>query len=660
MDPIRHCAIRRARRTAQIHTELAVYERIITGHQGEIRTLRSQLNACAPVARIPTEILQEIFRLATDATKGSASNLVLGQICRHWRDVALGCGNIWSNIVADNLTTQPAMVEALLLRSRGALLDVRFVQTVWERKPLRAPQSTPDHATVGMADESPESCPEVIIFQPRGLEAYLLQALPRMRSLDLTLFGSEYRRLALLLSTPAPRLRNLSLSLSDNAYTTRAHLSTLVGTLSLHLPDLRTLNLHGFDARFAMALAEPLRSVTSLALRMSHEGPAGLPLDGNELLLALQSMTSLSSLDLGSQLFPLILPGSTVDCEALVDLRHLKNLRLSGEVPHLVWYLEHFMLWPSVNLDLGVFDKIPVPMDGYATLGRHLAQVFFPPAHAGYGTMKPLDHAGCFWTQGHPRRAQDMPSIFHVFISASPDIVPAFHAGINANQSAEYSIRPLDNWEKVEEAFDEMHDRRSELALERTLHIWMIDTTIRRSPRGERVESIWAQLPLQDVHTLLLDGAPAENYDDSLLFDNHQLLPTFLNFAFAMTSVTQVVARRWTPTWLRELLAPSRMEYLVPELHWTAPAPFPSLKSLTFIEPPLPNTTDLDPVMVDYVVQNHRDKQRQLAGELGEILQVRKLVVQAEVPSPQIEMLSRVSGHGEFKIGVRRPQSGSH
>ncbi|TFK65686.1 hypothetical protein BDN72DRAFT_772957, partial [Pluteus cervinus] len=88
-----------------------------------IRDLHSKRNAISPIYRLPPEILIRIFHFFQRTVTGentdfSEAEKYLGwsivlQVTQHWRDVALGSPELWSNIVVND----PRWIEKCLERS---------------------------------------------------------------------------------------------------------------------------------------------------------------------------------------------------------------------------------------------------------------------------------------------------------------------------------------------------------------------------------------------------------------------------------------------------------------------------------------------------------------------------------------------------------------
>lgn len=90
----------------------------------------------APIRRLPDEILAEIFNLTVDDRRLSDRSfrchlqpLVLGQICRHWREVSLSTPAIWSQIEIDfsEIEKRAPMINLFLERAKITPLSLRLM-----------------------------------------------------------------------------------------------------------------------------------------------------------------------------------------------------------------------------------------------------------------------------------------------------------------------------------------------------------------------------------------------------------------------------------------------------------------------------------------------------------------------------------------------------
>ncbi|KZT23914.1 hypothetical protein NEOLEDRAFT_1242861 [Neolentinus lepideus HHB14362 ss-1] len=106
-------------------------EEKISEHYTEIIGLRRRLNALLPTARLPPELLAEIFLAYMNTHENSAfysfsryeyhRRFYIAQVCQHWRQVALEDPRLWANI---DLSAGPRYVKEMLFRSKKAPLAI--------------------------------------------------------------------------------------------------------------------------------------------------------------------------------------------------------------------------------------------------------------------------------------------------------------------------------------------------------------------------------------------------------------------------------------------------------------------------------------------------------------------------------------------------------
>ncbi|KAI0037473.1 hypothetical protein FA95DRAFT_1477439, partial [Auriscalpium vulgare] len=96
-----------------------------------LATLDTEINACAPVSRLPPELLCRIFSDLVglevdfapelDGFPSSMPWVRLSHVCRHWRDVALNDPTFWARL---QLPLPPRWADAIISRSQGAPLSI--------------------------------------------------------------------------------------------------------------------------------------------------------------------------------------------------------------------------------------------------------------------------------------------------------------------------------------------------------------------------------------------------------------------------------------------------------------------------------------------------------------------------------------------------------
>ncbi|KAJ7609218.1 hypothetical protein DFH06DRAFT_1346531 [Mycena polygramma] len=195
---------------------------------------QDELEACLsliiyPVLSLPVEITSHIF-LCCLPTHGcvvpSPSNvpLLLAQICRHWRDVALNTPQLWNSICGEHKIPPYALFRSWLTRAKGSSLSL------------------------GLAESVPAATFDLIL-------SYAGQ----IQNLDLRLSTEDFHRLC---SSPLPRLQRLATN----------HVSyAALREISKHTP-LRELRLRdSWYADISANLSFPLLTNLELAAEISTE-----------------------------------------------------------------------------------------------------------------------------------------------------------------------------------------------------------------------------------------------------------------------------------------------------------------------------------------------------------------------------------------------------
>lgn len=187
------------------------------------KEVEASKNARLPAVRLPPEVLQHIFRLASlqtkDVTRSPTSTLlatgdiwslaepvptkvaILASVCRRWRSVALADSTLW-NTISDRRDRRPLVVSQ---GSRSAALELRLL-------------ASPSHE----------------------LRALLQSDGHRVRAIDWDKANARRTDLALL-AAPACRLEKLVLSMNRHLPHVDAH--TLSAWLAPQAPSLRQLTL---------------------------------------------------------------------------------------------------------------------------------------------------------------------------------------------------------------------------------------------------------------------------------------------------------------------------------------------------------------------------------------------------------------------------------
>ncbi|KAJ3509050.1 hypothetical protein NMY22_g16424 [Coprinellus aureogranulatus] len=83
----------------------------------ETRVLRALYNSKMPIAHLPPEVLCEIFMylpLVEEPERETLSRFLVGQVCQRWRNIALECTELWSEISFD---CSREVTQAMIARS---------------------------------------------------------------------------------------------------------------------------------------------------------------------------------------------------------------------------------------------------------------------------------------------------------------------------------------------------------------------------------------------------------------------------------------------------------------------------------------------------------------------------------------------------------------
>ncbi|KAJ8093106.1 hypothetical protein PM082_020589 [Marasmius tenuissimus] len=214
-------------------------------------------------ARIPIELLQDIFRIGLDlfpAVHGSVAPLLYGQVCRRWREVAYSTPELWSSIHIAVPLTVTAKDRADALISKNSILSDLVASWLAraDERPLRISlfskaTSVDDQITRFLADFLSRisgyfgqctylrfSLPlECLNFMASNKEEMPMLETVILFNLSMPAFFSPLtvNPGALATLTLAPKLRNLSLSSPpDGPFRPTANWASL-STLALDVSD---------------------------------------------------------------------------------------------------------------------------------------------------------------------------------------------------------------------------------------------------------------------------------------------------------------------------------------------------------------------------------------------------------------------------------------
>ncbi|KAI0741685.1 hypothetical protein C8Q80DRAFT_1195661 [Daedaleopsis nitida] len=307
-----------------------VIEADIEEHVQTIIQLKRRLNTHTEIARLPAEILSEVFLhicrhtyetqqdMLFNATSDTyylrispASWIVVAHICHAWREIALSTPRLWSYIVG----TQQAYLNELVARSKKAPLHITAA----------FPLYTPSDGRLQALEQI------VTSHTSRLVELYLSASLPMIRDICQKLCDTA----------SAPLLRSLVLCepLSHHSWNTDS--PHILRSLSPQaLPALHTLD----SRRLKFAWDEPIFSATALTKLVVYGRQDSQDVMGSfeSLLIALQGMTFLETLELDDAI-----PKLPVDITSIlppprkITLPHLQHLSITSNGPDCANLLGH-------------------------------------------------------------------------------------------------------------------------------------------------------------------------------------------------------------------------------------------------------------------------------------------------------------------------------
>ncbi|KAK7685811.1 hypothetical protein QCA50_011157 [Cerrena zonata] len=220
--------------------------RRILEHDIEVETkkvvdLKIRLNQLVPIARLPPELLSEIFLqcITMNApnnrlfhrTMSHTSRWKVTQVCHYWREVALHCPSLWSQIEVSGPETD--CISEMLTRSKKASLTV--------------------HAD---------------IFDPRDTKGVkkVLSEVDRIKSLEISAVRTAFTDVFDTPPTSAPRLKRIVIR---NASASADDIPPFFSNCSL--PSLQVVQLYNFPIPFTHPFfASTLTRLVFVAFASAH------------------------------------------------------------------------------------------------------------------------------------------------------------------------------------------------------------------------------------------------------------------------------------------------------------------------------------------------------------------------------------------------------
>ncbi|KAI0640809.1 hypothetical protein C8Q79DRAFT_1122856 [Trametes meyenii] len=313
-----------------LEDEIAVHER-------RIIDIKSRLNTMTLIARLPPELLSEVFlHVAKGAFASGLDETHYGpyrpssygasrfyawvqvtHVCRSWRSVALNTPRLWGHIV---LTRKP-VVDAVLARSKKAPLLVR--------------------ASVRSSGDERAKLLEDIIGESH-----------RLKELNLSGPARFVQEICPKITVPAHHLESMVLSDSDSGtYGYGAGDTTLPLTLSQGMaPRLRNLEVRRLVFGWNNPVFTP--SITRLVLIGRYDSQSLLG-TFDHIMSALEVMSNLEVIELDSAIPRL--PDDTITLpkpERTIALSKLRRLAVMGSTLDCANLVNHLSLPPDIRLEL--------------------------------------------------------------------------------------------------------------------------------------------------------------------------------------------------------------------------------------------------------------------------------------------------------------------
>ena len=307
----------------------------------EIRTLetrlaipKSQRNTVALISQLPTEILIHILSLLRldDRYGGDLSRLKATHVCRRWREVALACPHLWSEVTS--IRRLNGILE-LIRRAKNVDLtlniDQIFPTTGVIQFELLAHIGRTQTLKLGIGDCNRDWCNSLLTLRPA----------PALQSLQLVAYQYRYQLPSNLFMDTCPPLRSLSLTKCDIAFPSPL--------FHCELTHLTLIDICVFDDE-GNGFAKPF---TPKLLNALKELPCLLELHVSQPPWILDSDVKLP-----------------LDSPATIHLPRLKLLSLKAHVNYCRRLVSHFVLPSFTRLKLSSLllrDTFPHLLEAAAT-----------------------------------------------------------------------------------------------------------------------------------------------------------------------------------------------------------------------------------------------------------------------------------------------------
>ena len=334
----------------------SIIDRDISGLEENIRALKSRRNELSSISRLPAEILCNIFFLGISWRPGSWTNF--SQVSQHWRSLALGAPELWTDIPLN----YHRWAQEMLKRSKKAKL------TIQSRSSFLAPNSKISE-TIRSCFSEMNRVEEIKLFTVSGL---ILEDCFRVSPKS------------------APHLRILCIGSHSFSYVESGFSipeDFLYDTERLRRVELINCKI-SWDSRLLTGLT-----------RLSLENCLDLEAKSSiiQFLHALQRMPALTDLHLKDSIPEDLENLSTYP---VVDLPYLRVLHIASGVRTLTTVLRHITMSPTTTWSLTCRGSQSTVID-FTNFFSVLATKFFPSLVVRKLSLRVLDGADLefrFWT----------------------------------------------------------------------------------------------------------------------------------------------------------------------------------------------------------------------------------------------------------------------
>ncbi|ETW76406.1 hypothetical protein HETIRDRAFT_480534 [Heterobasidion irregulare TC 32-1] len=350
-----------------LHSRREAIDSEIRALKARLAILKSQRNTVALISQLPTEILTHILSLLRLDGRHDSSRLKATHVCRRWREVALACPYLWSEVTS-------------LRRLNGILELIRRAKNV--------------DLTFDIDETFPTT--NVILGQ-------LVTHIGRTQTLKLEIDYRNWRWCnSLLMSKPAPALQSLQLvSTTDIEYQLPSDM--FMGTC----PPLRSLSLRRCFVNFSSPLFHcELTHLTLIDICAFVDEENGFTKNyTTELLNALRELPCLLELHISRPSPPWVVVDSNLASHATIPLPHLKLLYLEAHVNYCSGLVSHFVLpyFTRLKLSSELWETIP-PIEATVENAAVAAATQFLRQYIGNLAGDTRVASVCF-TDGYQRQA---------------------------------------------------------------------------------------------------------------------------------------------------------------------------------------------------------------------------------------------------------------